>query len=464
MSDDPKFDPWEHDLLGFRSLGETYTNLVQSIEDDSKVLSIEAGFGRGKTFFRRAWAQHLRDKGEIVVEIDAQQSDHSGDPVVTFLGALVSEVPEKEQSAAKEAFAKGKKYVGVAARTVTRVMVRNAAEELIDEVAAVGLDKVEGIEVLEDTVNELGKGMSKLAGNLISAQLAAEQVRQKEMPAQLMALRQALTEGRETDRVVILIDELDRCHPDYAIALLEAMKLVFDQLGYVFCLLVNADYLENLAAHRFGNAADGERYLDKFVDIRLRLPASEEAIASAARSIASSLPLKTPFGDGDEFTVERAAELAGELAPLSGLSMRQIERVLLRVELALRCYPDVPLDCPLLIFLAFSEAVALNGAGATAISDDALPRVRLTPEIAERLTQPVRSEGERENRISRVVSLIRENCSELLDLPSDRYRMHGGRQIPDWARVGRYLALHYLPTHERVLAAVHSLEVPDKDS
>ncbi len=108
MSENPMDDPWEHDPLGFRSLGETYTNLIQSIEDDSKVLSIEAGFGRGKTFFRRAWAQHLRNKGEIVVEIDAQQSDHSGDPVITFLGALVSEVPEEEQPKTKEALTKRK--------------------------------------------------------------------------------------------------------------------------------------------------------------------------------------------------------------------------------------------------------------------------------------------------------------------------------------------------------------------
>ncbi len=65
--------------------------------------------------------------------------------------------------------------------------------------------------------------------------------------------------------------------------------------------MVNADYLENLAAHRFGNAADGERYLDKFVDIRLRLPAAEEAVAAAARNIAGSLPLETPFVETKSF-------------------------------------------------------------------------------------------------------------------------------------------------------------------
>ena len=77
---------WGEDLLNVKARGETFTKLIKSI-DDSKVISIEAGFGRGKTFFREAWAKHLRAQGEVVIEIDAQKSDHSGDPVVTFIGA-----------------------------------------------------------------------------------------------------------------------------------------------------------------------------------------------------------------------------------------------------------------------------------------------------------------------------------------------------------------------------------------
>ncbi len=85
-------ETWGGDLLGFRDVGATFTKLVQSVgadEPGSKVISIEAGFGRGKTFFRENWAKELRTAGEVVVEIDARQSDHSGDPVVTFIGALV---------------------------------------------------------------------------------------------------------------------------------------------------------------------------------------------------------------------------------------------------------------------------------------------------------------------------------------------------------------------------------------
>ena len=65
---------WENDRLGYEEIGNAFTNLVQSI-DTEKVISIEAGFCRGKTFFRKSWAKQLKSKGEVVVEVDVQQSD-----------------------------------------------------------------------------------------------------------------------------------------------------------------------------------------------------------------------------------------------------------------------------------------------------------------------------------------------------------------------------------------------------
>jgi len=272
-------NPWDNppDLLGFEAIGNSFTNLIQSL-DTAKVISIEAGFGRGKTFFRSAWAQQLRNNGEVVVEIDVQKSDHSGDPVITFLGALVEALPRKEKGAGEKAIESAKKLGAAGARAVAQIALRSGADELINLVADSAIDKLDDLDALDGIISDLGDGMSKAAGQMIASQMAAERVRQKEMPEQLEALRIALTEGCNHDRVIIIIDELDRCHPDYALSVLEAMKLVFSQSGYVFCLMINADYLERLAQHRFGFASADEKYLDKFVDIRLRLEPAKKTV------------------------------------------------------------------------------------------------------------------------------------------------------------------------------------------
>lgn len=115
------------------------------------------------------------------------------------------------------------------------------------------------------------------------------------------------------------------------------MKFVFNWPGFVFCLMVNADYLEKLAQHRFGVSNDDEKYLDKFVDIRLGLGPQEDNFKNAVFDLASDLPLRIPFGDGNSFSVAHASKLAGELAVETGLSMRKVKIILLKVEIALLC-------------------------------------------------------------------------------------------------------------------------------
>lgn len=447
---------WDGDVLDFAAIGTSFTKLIQSIAD-TKVISIEAGFGHGKTFFRKAWAEHLRQAGEIVVEIDAQQSDHSGEPIITFLGALMAAAPAKERSSLAGFAAKGGKLAGVAARAVTRAVLRNGAEEVIEATSDWLSGKVAGNSALEDTVNELEEGMSKLAGQMIATQLAAEHARQQELPQQIDALRDALTAGRQSARIVILIDELDRCHPDYAIALLEAMKLVFGRQGFVFCLMVNPEYLESIAHHRFGTQAAGEKYLEKFIDLRLRLRASDDSVQLATHGLALRLPLAIPFGKDPAFSVASAAELAGKLVSGTQLSFRQIKRALDKVELALRCYQGRPIDCALLVFLAFRE-ITEDEVWRRLKKAELLSRADLTQGQAESLLKGLNS-PDNNGRRERCEKFVRDTCRELLKLDDYLYglKRESGRDYYDWYKVLGGLGPRYLPEHEAMLQAVHRL-------
>ena len=449
---------WENDRLGYKDIGETFTNLIKSI-DDAKVISIEAGFGRGKTFFRKAWSEQLRQAGEIVIEIDVQQSDHSGDPVVTLLGALVDAMPRDDNKKGKKALDSAKKLGAIGARTIAKIVLRTGADELIDAVTDTAIDKLEDFEALDEVITNLGDGMSKAAGQFIAAQMAAEKVRKEELPQQLEALHAALVEDGETNRVIVVIDELDRCHPDYAIAVLEAMKLVFNQAGFVFCLMVNADYLEKLAQHRFGVSTNDEKYLDKFVDIRLRLGPHEDAFKSAVYDLALELPLSIPFGEGESFSIEHAAELASKLAVRSGLSMRKIKRILMKVEIAMRCYAGRPLDASLLIFFAFQDETGDQE------TEQFLARSFLTPEVGKKMMEKFEKRGnasaQRSNEVKAELSrLIHERAPELSQLPRDRYQASDGKDYYDWVMVFDFLAQHYVPSHRDALNAVAAVIVP----
>ncbi|MBW3244908.1 KAP family NTPase [Epibacterium sp. DP7N7-1] len=458
---------WEGDSLGYKEVGETFTTLVKSVKDDTKVISIEAGYGRGKTFFRKHWAEHLRQQDEVVIEIDAHLSDHSGDPVLTFIGALVDALPKGADQRRRVAFEKGKQIVGVLGRTVGGVLAKQGAGAIVDYLSDEFLENVDLEEAAEEQLEKFGDNLSKAAGSMIAAQITAERVRMKGLPAQMNALRDALTGESEESRVIVMVDELDRCHPDYAIAFLEAMKLVFAHKGFVFCLFVNDEYLEGLAAHRFGEMKAGERYLDKFIDIRLKLPDTDAVIAGAAEELFNGLSEAghaLPFGEGGEFTIERAARLAGELAPLSELSMRQIERVKLRVELALRCYPEQPLDYALLVWLAFRDAMEESKYKAlSSVFARSLRRSSLEPEISEKIR--IREwQDDGLGRNGKAEKFVRDNCQEMTGAQFDRYSEERGRSRADWYLICGLVAQDYLPEHENVLKALHRLEVAPEDN
>jgi hypothetical protein len=442
-------DIWDDDLLGFKSRGDAFTNLVTSI-DDHRTISIEAGYGRGKTFFRERWAKQLKAAGECVVEIDARLSDHSGDPVVTFLGALLAMVPEADTSKRDAVFSVGKKIAIAGAKAVMR-------EGYKDLAGALAPDEDGKANTLQDIAKSVGQDLSKAAGDLIASQLSAEKAR-LELGDQLRNLRAQITEGRDTDRIVILIDELDRCHPDYAIALLEAMKLVFDQDGFVFVLMVNTQYLEKIAERRFGERVKGEIYLDKFVDLRLELEPVEEALATATETIALRLPLRIPFGDHEESSIKRAAKLAGQLASVSELSMRQIERILGRVELSLRIYNDVPIDPAMLVFLAFDAKIvdvvdlALLPRMGFATSMSSFEFLMLGDEKEIRTWEVIET-------VSKKDHFIIEKFPEMATISKVTFRSPTEEDYFLWARVYKHLAPHYIPDHQAMLDAVHKLQV-----
>lgn len=461
MTTETKDDPWVADSLSYAKIGASFTQQIKTI-DRSKVISIEAGFGQGKTFFRKAWAQQLRASGEFVIEIDAQQADHTGDPVVTFLGALLSAKTAKGQSLSDKLTQNSLKLAGVASRAVLRAFLRSSADEIIDTVAEMAKDQAPDAQVFDKAIEELGNGMSNTASQLLASHLAIERARQMELPAQIDAIWDELTAGSAAPRIIILIDELDRCHPEYAISLLEAMKMVFHRDGFVFCLIVNPSYLEGLARQRFGAGLDEEPYLDKFIDLRLSLRASLSDKAKATEALVSNLRLVKPFGDNKVFSVSAAATLAGQIVLASDLSFRQIKRVIDRLDLVLRIHRDHHIDLPLLVFLAF-EGVAVGKNGAIKFDQDLLPRRKLSPENAQRYLSQYHAETEhfegrrREGEWGR---FVRDTCPELANLELAVYglpELENGNTYFEWFKVLAGLGPKYIPSHRAMLNAAQEI-------
>ena len=74
------------------------------------------------------------------------------------------------------------------------------------------------------------------------------------------------------NRLIVFIDELDRCKPSYAVRLLERIKHYFSHENITFVFSVNINELQHTIKKYYGNDFNGSRYLDRFFDLRVTLP------------------------------------------------------------------------------------------------------------------------------------------------------------------------------------------------
>ncbi len=90
---------------------------------------------------------------------------------------------------------------------------------------------------------------------------------------------EGLTEAVEEHggRVVVLIDELDRCLPKYALGTLDAVRNLLDVPGVVVVLGLNPREMAARIRQLYGSDTDAETFLRRFVDytIDLQRPTAE---------------------------------------------------------------------------------------------------------------------------------------------------------------------------------------------
>ena len=74
-------------------------------------------------------------------------------------------------------------------------------------------------------------------------------------------------------RVVIFIDDLDRCSPNKALEILESIKLFLDIEGFVFVIGLSHKTVTQLISHEYkATGIRGEDYIKKIIQIPIRIP------------------------------------------------------------------------------------------------------------------------------------------------------------------------------------------------
>lgn len=250
--DVPKDEPFRHDLLGRQEPAEVLTNLVGNLAN-SCVLAVDAPWGAGKTTFLRMWTQQLRNQGFLVVEFNAWETDFSQEPFLP----LSTELTEGLQSWETKLPSETLKTLKEASKKILRWVIPSAIRIASSSVPGAG--------------NELGESAASYIDERLSGHVEARKS-VVEFRNVLQDTTATLSEGNGNRPLMIVIDELDRCRPSYAIELLEMAKHLFSVDRIVFVLSINRDQLAHSVRALYGGNFDAPGYLRRFFDIDFRLP------------------------------------------------------------------------------------------------------------------------------------------------------------------------------------------------
>ena len=116
-----------------------------------------------------------------------------------------------------------------------------------------------------------GKNFARIVEMLKETDTLAPIKGQKEITDLVKEFLDSLLEEKG-NRLVVFVDEMDRCRPSYAVQFLERIKHYFENDRITFVFSVNIDELQNTIRQFYGNEFNASRYLDKFFDYRITLP------------------------------------------------------------------------------------------------------------------------------------------------------------------------------------------------
>lgn len=181
-----KTDPFLDCFESTKDFAKALKNDIDTMETPHSLL-LSAGYGMGKTFFSTRFTQYLRNNGYDIIYFSAWENDYLQDPFIAFSKEIINYIYNKFRT---------EKYKSNVEKVIS------STEKLMKSITfstGVGIDVsveklINTFKTEKDPIIEFRKQLAFFINKIPKKKL------------------------------IIIVDELDRCRPDYAMKTLECIK------------------------------------------------------------------------------------------------------------------------------------------------------------------------------------------------------------------------------------------------
>lgn len=276
------------DMLNNRAIAKTVAELILECDDRPISIGVHGDWGAGKSSILAMVEDELSEQKDGIECIRFNGWKHQGfeDAKIALMSAIVSELVEKRKPSekAKDILKKLWKNInwlsiakaagGVAFSAATGIPPIGLLSNLMENLKGSVADKEKVLNAIE-SVGEY----------LTDAKVFEDNSLAKEFTEFQKSFAELLEESK-IKKLVVLIDDLDRCLPNVTIETLEAVRLFMFSKSTAFVIAADEAMIEYAVRNHFPDLPDdsdiktgfeySKRYLEKLIQVPFRIPALGE--------------------------------------------------------------------------------------------------------------------------------------------------------------------------------------------
>lgn len=266
-----------HDLYGFSLYVDTMKKYLEKCQYPFTI-SIYGTWGSGKTTLKNFLIEEIKkDQNSTIFPIDfnAWRYEQQTGILIPLISRLIKLAKFEET--------KIKKISSIITLALTNVLLKASTANMVD---------LHDLASFEEYADENFSKYAKYVDNV-------EKTRDDFHEIISGIIKQENKQKKSIEKIVIFIDELDRCNPENALRLLESIRNHFDVADCIFVILVDDEILASYIDKKYEDTKmNGHMYLEKIINTKFSVPIiTEPKLQSLFAKI--KLPLKL----GGDFSI-----------------------------------------------------------------------------------------------------------------------------------------------------------------
>lgn len=237
------------DYLGTIPKGQMIIDFIEKIsnknESPIQIIALYGDWGSGKTSLMRWIESHLPKDNFYPIFFEAWQHENDDNLPLSLVDTIISEKPNNNDELKRSLF----RLLRCTAKSVTLNL------KLL-EVLGVKLNLKEGIDEYQKIQEEKS----------FQERLAEFKKKYEELEDDILGIQ-------NTEKLIVFVDDLDRCEPENVLTLLSAIKLFFTYgKRSIFICGIDKEAINSAVAHKYNNVIKANEYLEKIFDLSFTMP------------------------------------------------------------------------------------------------------------------------------------------------------------------------------------------------